>query len=155
MEASRSTIIKSMLAREGPMLKRHLYNTIMTTFPEQFKGVSYTRFKDVYVRNLKEFQQISERTSNDDNLLVEKLKAKFAAEYPSEAIPKTEWILTIKPSLASRYSTGAIGATTNTKEIIAKVEKERLRSKDFWEGKSNTPHDWRAIVKSFKLNSTD
>ncbi|PIA19141.1 hypothetical protein COEREDRAFT_5667 [Coemansia reversa NRRL 1564] len=152
MEASRSTIIKSLLAREGSMVQRQLYKTLMTTFEDQFKGVSYTKFKDVYLKNLREFKQVDVKPCNDADLL-KKIKANFATEFPSEPTPKTIWIVSIKTSLAARYASGAIGENTDTKEIIQKVESERLRSKDFWQGKSNEPHDWKAIAKKFRSKS--
>ncbi|KAJ2799076.1 hypothetical protein H4R20_004577 [Coemansia guatemalensis] len=150
MEASRSTIIKSLLAREGHMFQRQLYATVMSSFSQQFKGVSFTKFKDVYLKNLKEFEQISIKPCTDEDAL-NKLRASFKEKYPTQTFPKTMWVVSIKPSLAARYSSGAIGSSTNTKELIKKVEEERMKSKDFWEGKSNTPHDWKAIAKSFKF----
>ncbi|KAJ2381819.1 hypothetical protein H4S02_006047, partial [Coemansia sp. RSA 2611] len=69
IEASRSTIIKSLLSREGPKTINQLYVALHQTFPDNFKGMSRHRFKRVYLKNLKEFKHIRVKVSRDPELL--------------------------------------------------------------------------------------
>ncbi|KAI8324863.1 hypothetical protein GQ54DRAFT_41483 [Martensiomyces pterosporus] len=145
MEASRSTIIKSLLAREGPKTMNQLFVALHKSFPEQFRGVSRHKFKRVYLRNLKEFQHIKVKPCRESELL-EKLRAD--PESRVGHLDKVAWLIHIGDSLAPKYTSGSVDLNTSHKTILDRIETERAKSKDFWEGRSNTPHDWRAVLEA-------
>ncbi|KAJ1903413.1 hypothetical protein LPJ81_003073, partial [Coemansia sp. IMI 209127] len=60
---------------------------------------------------------------------------------------KEAWMIHINENLEARYSVPDGNADPNHAEILERVDGERTKSKDFWEGKTNTPHDWKTILK--------
>ncbi|KAJ2492889.1 hypothetical protein IWW37_001061 [Coemansia sp. RSA 2050] len=145
IEASRSTIIKSLLSREGPKTINQLYVALHQTFPDNFKGMSRHRFKRVYLKNLKEFKQIRIKVCRDPELL-EKLRNDPDSRVT--ASDKEAWLIEVAESLAVKYLAGQVDLGVNHKNILEKINTERSKSKDFWEGKTNVPHDWRAVLKA-------
>ncbi|KAJ1824061.1 hypothetical protein LPJ60_001050 [Coemansia sp. RSA 2675] len=145
IEASRSTIIKSLLSREGPKTINQLYVALHQTFPDNFKGMSRHRFKRVYLKNLKEFKHIRVKVSRDPELL-DKLRSD--PESRVTASDKEAWLIEVAEPLAVKYLTGQVDLGVNHKDILEKINTERSKSKDFWEGKTNVPHDWRAVLKA-------
>ncbi|KAJ2063164.1 hypothetical protein GGI17_001900 [Coemansia sp. S146] len=144
-EASRSTIIKSLLSREGPKTINQLYVALHNSFPDNFSGMSRHKFKRVYLKNLKEFKHIKIKVHRDPELL-EKLR-----NDPDSRVTPTDkeaWMVEVADSLARKYLTGDVDLGVNHKEILDKINSERAKSKDFWEGKTNVPHDWRAVLKA-------
>ncbi|KAJ2743581.1 hypothetical protein GGI20_003641 [Coemansia sp. BCRC 34301] len=144
-EASRSTIIKSLLSREGPKTINQLFMALHTSFPENFKGMSRHKFKRVYLKNLKEFKHIRIKVHRDPDLL-ERLRND--PESRVTATDKEAWMVEVEDSLARKYLTGEVDLSVNHKQILDKIHTERARSKDFWEGKTNVPHDWRAVLNA-------
>ncbi|KAJ1721475.1 hypothetical protein LPJ53_004010 [Coemansia erecta] len=145
MEASRSTIIKSILAREGPKTINQLFLAAHKAYPEQFKAISRHKFKRVYLKNLKEFKQIIVKPLRDPELLA---KLREDPESRVTGTRKEAWVVTISESLMQKYLSGEVDLSKSSTEIVETIEKERSKSKDFWEGNSNTPHDWRAILEA-------
>ncbi|KAJ2859392.1 hypothetical protein FB639_005788, partial [Coemansia asiatica] len=145
MEASRSTIIKSILVREGPKTINQLFTAAHKSFPEQFKGVSRHKFKRVYLKNLKEFKHVEIKPVRDPEVL-EKLRQD--PESRVTAAKKEAWLVRISDSLITKYESGKVDLGTSHKNIIEKIEQERSKSKDFWAGSTNKPHDWRAVLEA-------
>ncbi|KAJ2710130.1 hypothetical protein H4R19_003901 [Coemansia spiralis] len=145
MEASRSTIIKGFLAREGPQTLHQLYAGVTTRFPEQFKGVSRTTFKAIYIKNLKTFKQITVKQVVDATVL-----KRLAEDPASRVMPdhKKAWLVTIDTETAIKQNSGEIDLNTHHSKIIKDIEKETTRSKAFWTGDSNKPHDWKAALEA-------
>ncbi|KAJ2811504.1 hypothetical protein H4S07_002023 [Coemansia furcata] len=144
-EASRSTIIKSLLSREGPKTINQLYVALHKSFPDNFQGMSRHKFKRVYLKNLKEFKHIKIKVHRDPDLL-EKLR-----NDPESRVTLTDkeaWMIEVEDSLAKKYLTGDVDLGVSHKVILEKINTERAKSKDFWEGKTNVPHDWRAVLKA-------
>ncbi|KAJ1906084.1 hypothetical protein LPJ71_004389 [Coemansia sp. S17] len=144
-EASRSTIIKSLLSREGPKTINQLYVALHNSFPDNFKGMSRHKFKRVYLKNLKEFKHIKIKVHREPELL-ERLRND--PESRISVTDKEAWMVEVADSLARKYLSGDVDLGVNHKEILDKINSERTKSKDFWEGKTNVPHDWRAVLKA-------
>ncbi|KAJ1877480.1 hypothetical protein H4R99_007289 [Coemansia sp. RSA 1722] len=145
MEASRSTIIKSILVREGPKTINQLFLAAHKSFPEQFKGVSRHKFKRVYLKNLKEFKHVEIKPVRDPEAL-EKLR-----QDPDSRVTiakKEAWLVRISERLIAKYESGQVNLDTSHKDILKKIEQERSKSKDFWAGNTNKPHDWRAVLEA-------
>ncbi|KAJ1827834.1 hypothetical protein LPJ73_005855, partial [Coemansia sp. RSA 2703] len=111
----------------------------------QFKAVSRHKFKRVYLKNLKEFKQITVKPLRDPEFI-----AKLREDPESRVSPtkKEAWVVTIAESLMEKYLSGEVDLNKSSAGIVDTIEKERSKSKDFWEGNSNTPHDWRAILEA-------
>ncbi|KAJ2464537.1 hypothetical protein EV174_006796 [Coemansia sp. RSA 2320] len=116
-----------------------------TSFPENFKGVSRHKFKRVYLRNLKEFKHIKIKVCRDPEILQKLRNDPESRVGPTD---KDAWLIEIEDSLARKYLTGDVDLGVNHKDILSKITSERAKSKDFWEGKNNTPHDWRAVLNA-------
>ncbi|KAJ2905814.1 hypothetical protein GGI21_004122 [Coemansia aciculifera] len=144
-EASRSTIIKSLLTREGPKTINQLYMALHTSYPDNFKGMSRHKFKRVYLKNLKEFKHIKVKVCRDPDVL-EKLRNDPESRVSTTA--KEAWMIEVEDSLARKYLSGDVDLGVNHKHILDKINSERTKSKDFWEGKTNVPHDWRAVLNA-------
>ncbi|KAJ2879199.1 hypothetical protein IWW38_006163 [Coemansia aciculifera] len=144
-EASRSTIIKSLLTREGPKTINQLYMALHTSYPDNFKGMSRHKFKRVYLKNLKEFKHIKVKVCRDPDVL-EKLRNDPESRVSTTA--KEAWMIEVEDSLARKYLSGDVDLGVNHKQILDKINSERTKSKDFWEGKTNVPHDWRAVLNA-------
>ncbi|KAJ2757526.1 hypothetical protein IWQ56_006242 [Coemansia nantahalensis] len=145
MDATRSTIIKGFLAREGPQTSHQLYHALMTRFPDQFKGVTRAKFKTIYLKNLKSFGQISAKHVTDEAVL------KRLAEDPASKVrpeDKKAWLLTIDNKVVHKHATENVRLDQHHSEILENIEKESALSRAFWEGDSNTPHDWRAALRA-------
>ncbi|KAJ1954129.1 hypothetical protein EC988_002597 [Linderina pennispora] len=145
MEASRSTIIKSLLAREGPKTMNQLFVALHKGFPQQFKGMSRHKFKRVYLRNLKEFSHIKVKPVRDPEVL-QKLR-----EDPDSRVGMTDkdaWLFSIDESLAAKYQSGQVDLAVDHNQILDLIGAERAKSRDFWEGNTNTPHDWKAALEA-------
>lgn len=123
-----------------------LFATLHESFPDVFKGMSKHRFKRVYLKNLKEFKQIVIKISRDQEL-VEKLKTNPANRLgPTE---KAVWLLTLCGSQSEKLqSNSGASLSKDHKAILQKVEMERAKSKDFWQGRSTEPHNWRAVLEA-------
>ncbi|KAJ2783230.1 hypothetical protein H4R18_001831 [Coemansia javaensis] len=145
MEASRSTLIKSFLAREGPHTIGQLYEALTTRFPQQFGSVSRTKFKAVYLKNMKEFGQIKVKPCRDDAVL-----AKLREDPTSRVTSMREvaWLVSVNEDVAAKHLSDDIDLSVSHKSIVEQVDRETTRSKDFWTGKTNKPHDWRAALKA-------
>ncbi|KAJ1829532.1 hypothetical protein LPJ56_000294 [Coemansia sp. RSA 2599] len=145
MEASRSTIIKSVLVREGPKTMNQLFEAVHKSFPEQFKGVSRHKFKRVYLKNLKQFKQIEVKPERDPEVL-EKLR--MDPESRVTGARKEAWLIRVPQSMIAKYESGEVDLNKSHKSIVETIEQERSKSKDFWTGNSNKPHDWRAVLEA-------
>ncbi|KAJ1931071.1 hypothetical protein FBU59_006839 [Linderina macrospora] len=145
MEASRSTIIKSLLAREGPKTMNQLFVALHKGFPAEFKGLSRHKFKRVYLKNLKEFKHIKVKPVRDPETLV---RLRTDPDSRVGVTDKDAWLISIDESLAVKYQTGQVDLAVDHKQILSRIETERSKSKDFWEGKTNTPHDWKAALEA-------
>ncbi|KAI7834986.1 hypothetical protein BX661DRAFT_168168 [Kickxella alabastrina] len=145
MEASRSTLIKSLLAREGPKTINQLFTSVLKTFPSEFQGVSRHKFKRIYLRNLKEFKQVAVKPERDPDALA---KLRLDPESRITATDKIAWMVQLADPLMNKYLSGEVDLTKNHNTILKTIDMERAKSKDFWEGKSNTPHDWRAVLEA-------
>ncbi|KAJ2163148.1 hypothetical protein GGF46_000077 [Coemansia sp. RSA 552] len=145
MEASRSTIMKSILAREGPKTIQQLFVAVKKSFPEQFEEVSRHKFKNVYVKNLKGTQQIQVKPQRDPEALK---KLYMDPDSRVTSGQKVAWVLRLNDNIAAKYQEGEISLDTSAKSIVERIDEERSKSKRFWEGATNTPHDWRAALKA-------
>ncbi|KAJ1995810.1 hypothetical protein GGI25_000314 [Coemansia spiralis] len=145
LDASRSTIIKSILAREGPKTLSQLYEALVETFPEQFGNISRNKFKRVYVKNLKEFKQIIVKPLRDPEAL-EALRKDPKSRVTSAR--REAWMVSVSEATASKFTAENSELDNNQAGILDKIESARLKSKGFWEGKTNTPYDWRSILKA-------
>ncbi|KAJ1734735.1 hypothetical protein LPJ72_002218 [Coemansia sp. Benny D160-2] len=145
MDVSRSMVVKTILARDGPKTMHQLYVTARNTFPEQFEGISATQFKKKYVRNLVKTKQITIKPSIDLEVL-DKLRKDPTSRVG--ASKKQAWLFKISKDLETAFSNPNYNPDPNHSEILQKIEGERKASRNFWEGKSNSPHDWREIIRA-------
>ncbi|KAJ2478014.1 hypothetical protein IWW47_006149 [Coemansia sp. RSA 2052] len=115
------------------------------SFPDNFHGMSRHKFKRVYLKNLKEFKHIKIRVHRDPDLLERLRNDPESRVSPTD---KEAWMIEVEDSLACKYLRGDVDLGVNHKQILDKIDVERSKSKDFWEGKTNVPHDWRAVLKA-------
>ncbi|KAJ2345859.1 hypothetical protein IWW50_003193 [Coemansia erecta] len=144
ISASVSTIIKSILARTGPQTQHKLFAMAHESFPNEFSGITRHKFKSIYIRNLKEFKQIVIKPCRDAEI-IEKL-----AVDPDTRVrtgQKEAWMVAIPDNLATKYISGEVDLNTSHSKIVSTIEDERAKSKEFWQGETNQPHDWKAILE--------
>ncbi|KAJ2324602.1 hypothetical protein IWW51_003195 [Coemansia sp. RSA 2702] len=145
IDASISTIIKTVLAQTGPQTRHQLFARVNKMFPQEFKNMSRHKFKSVYITNLKEFKQIREKPTRDPEVIEE------LAKDPDSRVKSGQtdvWVISMEDAAATKYTSGSVDLATSHNKIQKAIDRERTKSRDFWEGKSNTPHDWKAILES-------
>ncbi|KAJ1736257.1 hypothetical protein LPJ61_000041 [Coemansia biformis] len=145
MTASRSTIIKAYLAHEGPQTIRRLYEGVINRFPEQFAGVSRHKFKTIYLKNMRDFKQITMKLHRG-----EAPEGMSEKEFTKRAIAekKGEWLVILDSKVAEMQLSGKVDLDVNHQSILDHIRNESAISKDFWEGRSNQPYDWRAVLEA-------
>ncbi|KAJ1778743.1 hypothetical protein LPJ77_000048 [Coemansia sp. RSA 2523] len=132
------------MARMGPQTQHKLYSAALESFPNEFAGISRCKFKETYIRNLKEFKQVIVKPCCDPEVITA-----MAADPDTRVRPgqKTIWLASIPDQLAAKYVPGNPAMTTSNIEVLDAIDEERTKSKDFWTGETNKPHDWKAILK--------
>ena len=69
---------------------------------------------------------------------------------------KEAWQIRLSPELLEKYNeNGSISGderkvdlSKNHNSILSKIQEERRKSKMFWEGEADKPHDWRAALRA-------
>ncbi|KAJ1676805.1 hypothetical protein EV182_007464 [Spiromyces aspiralis] len=148
-----STLIKATIGKHGPQTFRQLYTNLLRDYPSEAGELSYSQFKKKYLRNLKNFGHIIVKPIQDKELMQE--LAKNPLETRVTVSSKEAWLVRLHPSFAKKYAQdeqegvtqGGVDLSKSHSEILAQIAQERHKSKIFWEGKSDEPHDWRAAVK--------
>ncbi|KAJ2718369.1 hypothetical protein GGI07_005788 [Coemansia sp. Benny D115] len=144
MEASRSTIIKTILARQGPKTAQQLFLAAKNGFPNEFGQVSRSKFKNVYLKNLKEFKHIVAKPVRDPELM-----KKLLEDPESRAAGNNNvFVYKICENIAAKYMSGEVDLLKSSIKIVDAIDAEKAKSKDFWEGKTNTPHYWKSVLEA-------
>ncbi|OLY83099.1 hypothetical protein AYI68_g2773 [Smittium mucronatum] len=164
MENPRSVLIKKVLS-QGPLSIDNLVAKLYLDFPAEFDKVSKTKIKKVYLKNLKNFGHVRPiilRDAPTENVSTENSVASEANVEESNAVAgkkgkkqkvkkaqgvgalKENWAWSLNSSLVEKYKNMNIeDARIPSGVILDRINKERLKSKDFWTGKTDLPHDWK------------
>ncbi|OMH83836.1 hypothetical protein AX774_g2646 [Zancudomyces culisetae] len=140
----RAVLIKKLLSERGPQTITSLHEGLLQAYPAEFAGVTKTNIKKVYLKNLKALGQIR-ATPSSHKAISEKL-----LQSPDGFTLKdsSSWLWSIQPELEEKYrSMSDEEAKTQITNIIKTINAERGKGKDFWDGRINTPSDWKAVLK--------
>ncbi|PVU85647.1 hypothetical protein BB559_006900 [Furculomyces boomerangus] len=152
MENPRSTLIKKLLAIRGPQTINSLFSVVHKEFPAEFEGVTKTALKKIYLKNLKNFGHVRARIVRDAEK-VEEIKKNQENKINKDK--KEAWVWTLEDHLKEKYINLPIDqARIPPKTILDSINTERQKSKDFWLGKTDEPHDWKqTLIDSNKKTS--
>ncbi|KAJ1917449.1 hypothetical protein H4219_003192 [Mycoemilia scoparia] len=151
MKAEINTLIKLTIKNHGPQTLRQLYHNLLRTFPTQCSELTYSQYKAKHIKNLKNFGHLIIKPERNQEVLKE--LAKNPVETRVSASMKEAWMVRLHPSIEELYKAKEeaghpVDPEKSYKTIVSKIEEERSKSKGFWEGKTNKPHDWKAALKA-------
>ncbi|OMJ23365.1 hypothetical protein AYI70_g2302 [Smittium culicis] len=154
---------------------------LRSEFAEEFSDVSKNKIKKVYLKNLKNFGHVKPLVNRPEVILADTLAESAAAEDladskadESQAVAgkkkkgkkatkvkltvaevENNWSWALNPNLMDKYTNMTVEeARTPTSVIIDAINSEKLKSKDFWTGKTSTPHDWKAALKDKNMKTS-